>query len=138
MIHERTICPTLRHFACCVMIPMPSSEPTLTCVVLTGSALQLALLTSAAVAIFAAKPSPGFMPVIFFVSSLPVFYLGWGGREAIVIATLGSMGTVTRVEAVALSVALGVVVFLASLPGAAFWAMRPSMRKAIHTEIQRA
>jgi Lysylphosphatidylglycerol synthase TM region len=70
-----------------------------------------------------------YMPLIFFVSSLPIFYLGWGAREAIFIATLGSTGTVSTAEAVALSVALGVIVFLASLPGAVFWLLRPSMRK---------
>ena len=29
-----------------------------------------------------------FMPSIFLVASLPVFYMGWGGREAVVIMTL--------------------------------------------------
>lgn len=72
-----------------------------------------------------------FMPLIFFVSSLPVFYLGWGAREAIVIATLGTAATVSTSEAVALSVGFGSIVFLSSLPGAAFWLLRPSMRKAI-------
>jgi hypothetical protein len=23
-----------------------------------------------------------YMPLIFFVASLPIFYMGWGGREA--------------------------------------------------------
>jgi hypothetical protein len=72
-----------------------------------------------------------FMPLIFFVSSLPIFYLGWGAREAIVIATLGSAAAVSTAEAVALSVGFGVIVFLSSLPGALFWLLRPSMRKAI-------
>lgn len=78
-----------------------------------------------------------FTPLIFFVSSLPVFYQGWGGREAVVIATIGNTGQVTSAEAIALSVAFGVVVFLASLPGAVFWLMRPSMRKAIR-EVEQA
>jgi len=78
-----------------------------------------------------------FMPLIFFVSSLPIFYQGWGGREAIVLATLGGTGAISDAEAVALSVAFGVVVFLASLPGAVFWMMRPSMRKAVHSEAER-
>jgi hypothetical protein len=30
-----------------------------------------------------------YMPLIFFVTSLPIFYMGWGGREAIVMMTLG-------------------------------------------------
>jgi glycosyltransferase 2 family protein len=79
-----------------------------------------------------------FMPLIFFVSSLPIFYQGWGAREVIVIATIGRVGNVTSAESVALSVAFGTVVFLASLPGAVLWLMRPSMRKAVHIEIEQA
>ena len=69
------------------------------------------------------------MPLIFLVASLPIFYMGWGGREAIVIVTLGSVAHLPTSESLALSAAYGVVVFLASLPGAALWLMRPSMRK---------
>jgi len=72
-----------------------------------------------------------YMPLIFFVSSLPIFYLGWGAREAIFIATLGGVGGISTAEAVALSLGIGVMVFLASLPGAVFWLLRPSMRKQI-------
>ncbi len=79
-----------------------------------------------------------FMPLIYFVSSLPVFYQGWGGREAIVIATIGSTGYVSHGEVLALSIGFGAVVFVASLPGAVFWLMRPSMRKAIRIEAERA
>jgi hypothetical protein len=79
-----------------------------------------------------------FMPLIFFVSSLPIFYQGWGAREAIVIATIGGAANVTSTESVALSVAFGAVVFLASLPGAILWLMRPSMRKAVRTEVMQA
>jgi uncharacterized membrane protein YbhN (UPF0104 family) len=71
-----------------------------------------------------------FMPFIFVITSLPVFYMGWGGREAVVIMTLGTVAHLATSEALALSAAYGVIVFLASLPGAAFWLMRPSMRKA--------
>jgi len=70
-----------------------------------------------------------FMPLIFFVASLPVFYMGWGGREAVVIMTLGAVAHLPTSESLALSAAYGVVIFLASLPGAALWLMRPSMRK---------
>jgi len=76
-----------------------------------------------------------FMPLIFFVSSLPIFYLGWGAREAVVIATIGQSGGISTAEAVAISVAYGVIVFVSSLPGAAFWLMRPSMRKAVQVEV---
>lgn len=72
-----------------------------------------------------------FMPFIFFVASLPVFYMGWGGREAVVIMTLGTVAHLPTAEALALSAAYGVTVFLASPPGALLWLMRPSMRRAI-------
>lgn len=79
-----------------------------------------------------------YMPFIFFVSSLPIFYQGWGGREAVIIATMSNLGHITTAQSVALSVAFGVVVFMASLPGAVFWLMRPSMRKAIEMEATQA
>jgi hypothetical protein len=77
-----------------------------------------------------------FMPFIFLISSLPIFYQGWGGREAIVILTIGGMGTVSSAQSIALSVAFGVVVFISSLPGAVFWMMRPSMRKFVQVEVE--
>jgi hypothetical protein len=79
-----------------------------------------------------------FMPLIFFVSSLPLFYLGWGAREAVVIATIGQSGAISTAEAVAISVAYGVIVFVSSLPGAVFWLMRPSMRKAVRIGVATA
>jgi hypothetical protein len=76
-----------------------------------------------------------FMPFIFFVASLPVFYMGWGGREAVVIMTLGAAAHLPTSESLALSAAYGVIIFLASLPGAGFWAMRPSMRKVVNEKL---
>ena len=77
-----------------------------------------------------------FMPFIFIISSLPIFYQGWGGREAIVMVTIGGLGTVSNAQSIALSVAFGVVVFLSSIPGAVFWIMRPSMRKSVRLEVE--
>ena len=71
------------------------------------------------------------MPLIFFISSLPIFYQGWGGREATLIFAMSDLGSMTPAQSVALSVAFGVVVFVASLPGAVLWMLRPSMRKAV-------
>jgi uncharacterized membrane protein YbhN (UPF0104 family) len=76
-----------------------------------------------------------FTPFIFLISSLPIFYQGWGGREAVIILTIGRMGNVTSAQSLALSVAFGVVVALSSLPGALFWMMRPSMRKSVRLEV---
>ena len=78
-----------------------------------------------------------FMPFISFIASLPIFYLGWGAREAAVILTIGASAPLSSPESVALSVAFGVCVFLTSLPGGVFWLMRPSMRKAVNVEIDR-
>jgi hypothetical protein len=78
-----------------------------------------------------------FMPFISFIASLPIFYLGWGAREAAVILTIGASAPLSPPESVALSVAFGVCVFLTSLPGGIFWLMRPSMRKAVNLEIDR-
>ena len=77
-----------------------------------------------------------FMPFIFLISSLPIFYQGWGGREAVVILTVGALGTVSSAQSIALSVAFGVVVALSSIPGAVFWIMRPSMRKLVRLEVE--
>jgi glycosyltransferase 2 family protein len=77
-----------------------------------------------------------FTPFIFLISSLPIFYQGWGGREAVIVLTIGGMGNVTSAQSVALSVAFGIVVALSSLPGALFWMMRPSMRKSVRLEVK--
>jgi len=49
-----------------------------------------------------------FMPFISFIASLPIFYLGWGAREAAVILTVGASAPLSPPESVALSVAFGV------------------------------
>jgi glycosyltransferase 2 family protein len=77
-----------------------------------------------------------FTPFIFLISSLPIFYQGWGGREAVIILTIGGTGNVSSAQSVALSVAFGVVVALSSIPGALFWIVRPSMRKAVRLEVE--
>ncbi len=79
-----------------------------------------------------------FMPFIFLISALPIFYQGWGGREAAVILTIGNLGTASNAQCIALSVAVGVVTAVSSLPGAVFWIMRPSMRKSVRLEIEQS
>ena len=54
MTHAASTGMTVRHFACRVVMPTPSSAPTLTCVVETGRPCRLAVVTSNAVARFAA------------------------------------------------------------------------------------
>ncbi|QDM28171.1 flippase-like domain-containing protein [Tardiphaga sp. vice304] len=69
------------------------------------------------------------MPFVTFVASLPIFYLGWGGREAAVVMTLGTVSGVSPAEAGALSVAFGVCVLLAAMPGGLLWLLRPSLHR---------
>ena len=75
-----------------------------------------------------------FSPIILFVNSLPIFYLGWGGREAAIIGTLSVVGGLAKPEAVALSIGFGVLAVLCSLPGGVVWLLRPSLRKAVNAE----
>jgi uncharacterized membrane protein YbhN (UPF0104 family) len=112
-------------------------QPRLVSTLLASSALQLSLIAVAFLVLAAsmhltisAYQVLLFMPFVFFVASLPIFYQGWGGREAAVVLTLGSVSSMTSSEAVALSVAFGVSFLLAALPGGVFWLIRPSMRKA--------
>jgi uncharacterized membrane protein YbhN (UPF0104 family) len=112
-------------------------QPRLVSALLVSSALQLFLMAVAFIVLATSMhlTIPAYqvllsMPFVFFVASLPIFYLGWGGREAAVVLTLGSVSSISSSEAVALSVAFGVSFLLAALPGGVFWLIRPSMRKA--------
>lgn len=111
--------------------------PRLFATLLVSSALQLSFVAIAFLVLAASMNLSVaayqvflFMPFVFFVASLPIFYQGWGGREAAVVLTLGSVSSMSSSEAVALSVAVGVSFLLAALPGGVFWLIRPSMRKA--------
>jgi glycosyltransferase 2 family protein len=50
-----------------------------------------------------------FIPLLQLVNGLPFLYLGWGGRELAMVATLGGVGGLTVNNALAVSVAWGVV-----------------------------
>ena len=51
---------------------------------------------------------------------MPVSLAGWGVREGAMIAMLGTIG-VAASEALSLSVAIGIVALVASLPGGIIW-----------------
>ncbi|EWY42827.1 hypothetical protein N825_01135 [Skermanella stibiiresistens SB22] len=70
-----------------------------------------------------------FTPLIVFVNNIPFLYLGWGGREVVVVATLGAIGGMPTPEALAISITYGFVVMLSALPGAVLWLLRPTFRK---------
>jgi hypothetical protein len=64
-----------------------------------------------------------FVPVILFAMSIPLFYAGWGAREAAVVGTLGHVAGIGATSALALSVGYGIVYLIASLPGGWVWAV---------------
>lgn len=71
-----------------------------------GMGLDLALLLVLALS-----------PLFILGQSLPLFFVGWGMRETIVVTTLATMSAATASQALALSVATGAAFFLATLPG---------------------
>jgi len=62
-----------------------------------------------------------FSPLIFLVQSAPIFYLGWGARETVLVGTLGLIGALSKEQALAVSITVGMVFFLAATPGAIVW-----------------
>ena len=54
----------------------------------------------------------GFIPLLQLVNSLPFLYMGWGGREIAMAATLGAASNLTINETLAVSIAWGVVLIM--------------------------
>ena len=54
----------------------------------------------------------GFVPLLQLVNSLPFLYMGWGGREIAMAATLGAASNLTVNETLAVSIAWGVVLIM--------------------------
>jgi glycosyltransferase 2 family protein len=59
-------------------------------------------------------------PVVVLAQVLPISVGGWGVREATVVALLAMAG-VDAASALLVSVAFGILMFLATLPGVLFW-----------------
>jgi glycosyltransferase 2 family protein len=68
--------------------------------------------------------------IMTLVVALPISVAGWGVRELSLVALLGLLG-VDREAALALSVELGVIGTLLSLPGGIVWLMLRDHRKAV-------
>lgn len=75
------------------------------------------------------------LPTVFFVSSLPVFYQGWGAREVIFYMTVGAVSALSAADAAALSIAVGGITFATSLLGAVIWLLNPTMRQSVTAEM---
>jgi uncharacterized membrane protein YbhN (UPF0104 family) len=54
----------------------------------------------------------GFIPLLQLVNGLPFLYMGWGGRELAMAATLGAASNLTINETLAVSIAWGVVLIM--------------------------
>ena len=59
-------------------------------------------------------------PPVFLLATLPISFGGWGPREAALIWLFGFFGVAAELS-LAISVALGVLVMAAGLPGAILW-----------------
>jgi hypothetical protein len=70
-----------------------------------------------------------FVPVIILVTSLPLLYLGWGGREMIMVSTLGTLPGISANDAVSLAISIGGLGILAAFPHGLFlltgWRSKP-------------
>ena len=55
-----------------------------------------------------------FIPMLVLVNGLPFLYMGWGGRELAMAATLGVAGGLSLNETLAVSIAWGVVLIVTS------------------------
>ena len=66
-----------------------------------------------------------FTPSILFISSLPIFYQGWGGRELAFVFTLGNYANIPASELISLSAIFGTFIFVSGLPGLVFWLFKP-------------
>lgn len=60
------------------------------------------------------------VPIALIAAVIPASFAGWGVREGALVATLTTLGT-TPADALALSVAFGLVHLPLALPGAALW-----------------
>ena len=61
-----------------------------------------------------------FIPLLQFINGLPFLYMGWGGRELAMAATIGAYGNLSLDETLAISIAWGVVLILSSVVNGVF------------------
>jgi hypothetical protein len=63
------------------------------------------------------------IPAIMLVSMIPISFAGWGVREGAMIMGLGGLG-ISEPNALAVSIAFGLLQLIVGLPGGALWLMR--------------
>lgn len=69
------------------------------------------------------RPALLVVPTVMLVSMMPISFAGWGVREGAMILGLGVLG-VSEPDALAVSVAFGLLNFIVGLPGGALWIVR--------------
>jgi uncharacterized membrane protein YbhN (UPF0104 family) len=74
------------------------------------------------------------LPVVFFLSMLPISVSGWGVREGAMIVALGFAG-VSPAHSLTLSISFGLGLVLISLPGGLLWLFAKKKRADVGTEI---
>jgi hypothetical protein len=79
-----------------------------------------ALATSAGIQSLGFAECMRLVPIVALISAIPISLAGWGVREMAMVAVLSYAGAQSE-EALALSVALGIVVLVASLLGSVLW-----------------
>jgi uncharacterized membrane protein YbhN (UPF0104 family) len=65
------------------------------------------------------------MPTVFILAALPISIAGWGVREGAMVVGLGFLG-VSQGDAVAVSVAFGLVSIVVALIGGIIWVLQPA------------
>jgi len=82
------------------------------------------------------SPNPwvvaSFVPLLQLMNSVPFLYMGWGGREIAMAATLGTIGGITMSETLAVSTAWGIALIVAGAFNGLFllgnWTSAPDPR----------
>ena len=67
------------------------------------------------------------IPAVMLVSMAPISFAGWGVREGAMIFGLGLLG-IAATDALAVSVAFGILQLMLGLPGGALWLARGGKR----------
>ena len=110
--------------------PLPVLAAIAIAMAIHGVHVAAAAITAAA---YGVDPSPGIwfaiMPVTLIACALPVSINGWGVREGVIVGLAGMHG-VAGADALVVSLTLGVLNVVASLPGAYLLARRSSAAAA--------
>lgn len=101
-----------------VLQPKPILAAILVAVAIHGIAVMAAAVTAAAYGVDASlRVWLSIIPVSIIVCAIPVSVNGWGAREAVIVVLAAGHG-ISEADALVVSLTLGVLNILASLPGA--------------------